>query len=91
MEAFAKGTPVIASKMGAMAEIVDDGRTGLHFNTGDPVDLAAKVRQILAERTVLVQMRQAARQAFDRNFTADSNHKTLMAIYEKALSARRQT
>jgi glycosyltransferase involved in cell wall biosynthesis len=33
MEAFAKGTPVIVSKLGAM---VDDGRTGLHFKPGDP-------------------------------------------------------
>jgi hypothetical protein len=26
-----------------MAEIVDDGRTGLHFKPGDAADLAAKV------------------------------------------------
>ena len=32
-EAFAKGTPVIASNLGAMAELVDDGRTGRLFRT----------------------------------------------------------
>ena len=88
IEAFAKGTPVIASKLGAMAEIVDDGRTGLHFRPGDPVDLAAKVQRILAEPLALARMRQAAREEFDRNFTADANYKTLMAIYEQALSSR---
>jgi glycosyltransferase involved in cell wall biosynthesis len=31
IEAFAKGTPAIVSKLGAMPEIVDDGRTALHF------------------------------------------------------------
>src|SRR5690606_19107791 len=31
VEAFACGLPVIASRLGAMAEIVNDGRTGLHF------------------------------------------------------------
>lgn len=85
IEAFAKGTPVIASKLGALAEIIDDGRTGLHFKAGDSADLAAKVRQILAEPLELVRMRQAARQEFDQNFTADSNYKILMAIYERAL------
>jgi glycosyltransferase involved in cell wall biosynthesis len=90
VEAFAKGTPVIASQLGAMAEIVDDGRTGLHFRPGDSVDLAAKVRRLLADPRRLVGMRQAARQEFRQNFTADSNHKILMAIYERALNGRPQ-
>jgi glycosyltransferase involved in cell wall biosynthesis len=91
IEAFAKGTPVIASKLGGMAEIVDDGRTGLHFKPGDPADLAMKVRSILADPLKLAGLRQAARQRFDQYFTADANHKSLMAIYEKALSGRPQT
>jgi glycosyltransferase involved in cell wall biosynthesis len=91
IEAFAKGTPVIASKLGGMAEIVDDGRTGLHFKPGDPADLAMKVRSILADPLKLARLRQAARQRFDQCFTADVNHKSLMAIYKKALSGRPQT
>jgi glycosyltransferase involved in cell wall biosynthesis len=43
-EAFACGVPVIASRIGVMAEIVQEGRTGLHFTPGDPEDLADKVR-----------------------------------------------
>ena len=31
VESFACGTMVVCSKLGAMEEIVDDGRTGLHF------------------------------------------------------------
>jgi glycosyltransferase involved in cell wall biosynthesis len=89
MEAFAKGTPAIVSKLGAMAEIVDHGRTGLHFKPGDPEDLAGKVRSMLADPMRLTRMRLAARQTFDQHFTADANHKTLMAIYEQALSRRR--
>jgi glycosyltransferase involved in cell wall biosynthesis len=88
IEAFARGTPVIASRLGAMAEIVDDGCTGLHFKPGDPEDLAAKVRDILADPLRLTGMRQAARQTFDQNFTADANHKVLMAIYERAMGRR---
>jgi hypothetical protein len=33
---------MIASKLGAMAEIIDDGRTGLHFKPGDHADLVSK-------------------------------------------------
>lgn len=39
VEAFACGTPVIASRLGAMAEIVEDGVTGLLFTPGDAEDL----------------------------------------------------
>ena len=43
IEAFAKGTPVIASRLGAMAEVVEDGRNGVQLTPGEPEDLAAKV------------------------------------------------
>lgn len=88
VEAYAKGTPVIASRRGAMAELVHDGRTGLHFEPGDPVDLAEKARRILADPPDLKRMRQAARREFAQNFTAESNHETLKRIYERALIGR---
>ena len=88
IEAFARGTPVIVSGLGAMAVIVDDGRTGLHFKPGDPEDLARKVRSILADPLKLTRMRQAARQTFEQNFTAEANHKILMGIYERAMGGR---
>jgi len=43
VEAFAHGLPVICSRLGGMAEIVEDGVTGLHFEAGNPDDLAKKV------------------------------------------------
>lgn len=83
IEAFAKGTPAIVSKFGSMAELVEDGRNGLHFEPGDARDLAGKVRQLISDPAKLVQMRQAARKAFEQRFTADSNYHALMAIYER--------
>jgi glycosyltransferase involved in cell wall biosynthesis len=85
IEAFAKGTPVIASKLGAMGEIVDHGRTGLHFRAGDAADLAEKVKRILADPIRLARTRLAAREEFLLNFTARPNYEALMAIYEKAV------
>jgi glycosyltransferase involved in cell wall biosynthesis len=84
-EAFAKGTPVIASRLGAMAEIVDDGRTGLLFNPGDAQDLAARVQQISQDKSRLAHLRLAARKEFAEKFTAASNYRRLMMIYQRAL------
>ena len=88
IEAFAKGTPVICSNIGAMAELVEDGTTGLHFNNGDAADLAASVRRMGADKAQLNRMRRAARNEFERKFTAAANHKYLVDIYTKVLSVR---
>jgi glycosyltransferase involved in cell wall biosynthesis len=84
IEAFAKGTPLLASNLGAMANLVDNGRTGLHFEPGDAADMAAKARRLLAAPYELVPMRQAARQEYEEKYTAEPNHQALMAIYERA-------
>jgi glycosyltransferase involved in cell wall biosynthesis len=86
-EAFAKGTPVIASNLGAMARVVEHGRTGLLFEPGVSNDLAAQVRRLLGDSRELQRMRQAARQEYEANYTAESNYRTLMSIYERAQAA----
>ena len=48
VEAFACGLPVIASRIGALADIVRDGETGLLFEPGNPRDLADKMAWALA-------------------------------------------
>jgi glycosyltransferase involved in cell wall biosynthesis len=85
VEAFSKGTPVIVSRLGAMAELVEDGRTGLHFEPTSPEDLAAKVCRIMADPLKRAQMRKAARNEFELKYTAEINHQALTAIYEAAL------
>ncbi|MEB3219548.1 MAG: glycosyltransferase family 4 protein [Nostocales cyanobacterium 94392] len=83
IEAFAKGTPVIAANIGAIAELVDSGRTGLHFRPGDALDLADKVKWILVNPEKLAQMRKQARLEFEAKYTADRNYQQLMEIYQK--------
>lgn len=86
IEAYAKGTPVIASNLGAMAELVDHGFTGMHFQPGDPGDLASKVNEMLSDDVRLSAMRRAARGEYERKYTAESNYQQLLAIYERALA-----
>jgi glycosyltransferase involved in cell wall biosynthesis len=85
IEAFAKGTPVITSRLGAMAELVEDERTGWLFEPGNADDLAAKVRRLFAHAQERARMRQAARAEFEGKYTAEPNYHTLLTIYEQAL------
>lgn len=85
VEAFAKGTPVIASKIGAIAELVDSGNTGLHFEPGNASDLARKINDFWhLSPNRISQMRQAARSQFEQKFTPEQNYSYLMNIYKTA-------
>ncbi|MEK3646555.1 glycosyltransferase family 4 protein [Aeribacillus sp. FSL M8-0235] len=86
VEAFAKGTPVIASNIGAISEIVRDGVTGLYFKPGDSEDLVEKVKIFLSDPHRINKMREFARKEYEEKYTADRNYEMLMEIYEKAIS-----
>ncbi len=83
-EAYACGLPVIASRLGAMAEIVEDGRTGLLFEPGDPDDLLRKVRWAWEHPAELASMGAAARCAYESKYTGEQNHRQMMEIYDRA-------
>jgi glycosyltransferase involved in cell wall biosynthesis len=85
IESLAVGTPVIASKLGSMTELISDGRTGTHFIAGDACDLAAAAQRMLENPAKLQQMRVAARAEFEAKYTAEHNYGMLMDIYQAAL------
>jgi glycosyltransferase involved in cell wall biosynthesis len=85
-EAFACGVPVIASDIGAMKEIVQNGKTGLHFRAGDANDLAEKVEYAWTRREEMQQFGKQARVEFENKYTAEMNYRRLMEIYGSALS-----
>jgi glycosyltransferase involved in cell wall biosynthesis len=84
IEAFSCGVPVLASRTGVMAEVVENRRTGLHFTPGDPHDLAAQVEWALENPIELARMRRNARSEFEAKYTAEKNYCRLMEIYELA-------
>ena len=84
-EAFACGKPVVASRLGAMASIIEDGKTGLLFEPGNSEDLAAKVKWLIEHEDAAVQMGKAARAEFEAKYTADRNYEMLMDIYKMAV------
>jgi glycosyltransferase involved in cell wall biosynthesis len=88
IEAFAKGTPVIASNLGNMSSMIESGRTGFHFSPGDPNDLAALVEYALTHPEKLRKMRFEARSEFEAKYTAQQNYHKLMDIYKLAIASK---
>lgn len=87
VESFACGIPVICSSLGAMAELVDNGRTGLHFRAGDSEELAEKIDRAWRDPILVRNLGMEARNEFERKYTAEKNYPILMDIYERAMKA----
>ncbi len=86
-EAFAVGTPVVASGHGAVADVVGrDGRLGSLFTPGDPAALAAAVLNMLAKPPAeQAALRRNVRAEFVDKYTGDRNHDRLMEVYRAAM------
>jgi glycosyltransferase involved in cell wall biosynthesis len=85
VESFASAVPVIASRLGSMAEIVQDGVTGLHFEAGNSADLAAKVDWAWNHPEEMARIGNAARVEYEAKYTPSKNYEILIEIYQKAL------
>jgi glycosyltransferase involved in cell wall biosynthesis len=89
-EAFACGLPAVVSSLGAMAEIVENGRTGLHFRPGDPEDLVAKVEWAWGHTREMTVMGREARRQYEQKYTAERNYQRLMEVYQMAIDSHSQ-
>ncbi|WP_129779392.1 glycosyltransferase [Peristeroidobacter soli] len=84
VEAFACGTPVVASRLGSLAEIVREGINGRLFTAGDPQALSTAVRAMFDAPDALKQMRKNAREEFEARYSAEASFQALVQIYQRA-------
>ncbi|MBI4756208.1 MAG: glycosyltransferase [Betaproteobacteria bacterium] len=87
VEAYACGLPVIASRSGALEELVDHGRTGLLFSPGSAEELAGVLAWARDNPHALREMGRNARAEYERKYTCENNYLRLMAIYQDAIVA----
>lgn len=71
LEAMSLGRPVVASNVGGIPELVQDGVTGLLVPPGNPTSLAAAIETLLSDPDRRQRMGEAGRAAFERRLTLD--------------------
>lgn len=86
LDAAACGTPVLLSDSGSLREWVSDFQAGSLFCSGNPGQLADKVRSLISSAAELNAARIKIRQTYEEQYTADGNYNQLKQIYEMALS-----
>lgn len=85
IEAFACGTPVVASDLHSLNELVSEGVNGARFQTGSAESLAACTRRLFDNPDNLSRLRRAARASYEQSFTADKNYPQLLSVYNRVL------
>jgi len=86
-EAMGHGLPVIASRIGGLPEVVEDGRTGLLFEPGNDVELAEKVDALWHDPARCREMGEAGRQKVEREYNPEVFFSRLMNAYGRAIRA----
>jgi glycosyltransferase involved in cell wall biosynthesis len=86
VEAFANGLPVVASRLGALEELVHHGFTGLLVDAGSAHDLARHLAWAESFPDKMRAMGARAREKYEEEYTPERNYSRLQAIYADAIA-----
>jgi glycosyltransferase involved in cell wall biosynthesis len=86
-EAMSYGLPVIASGIGSLAELVENGINGFLFEPGNGIDLAKKIRTLWNSPELCQQMGEAGRKKALLEYTEDIYYKRLIKVYQRAIDS----
>jgi glycosyltransferase involved in cell wall biosynthesis len=82
LEAMASGTPVVASRIGGLAEVVADGETGFLVEPGDVAALADRLALLLSDRRLAARLGANARDLVVARFTWRACAERCLAAYQ---------
>ncbi len=81
IEAMRAGLPVIASNVGGITELVDDGVSGLVVSAGNIPEASDALRSLITDPALRQSMSEASKQKFSQHFTADLMLSKTLACY----------
>jgi len=88
MEAMAAGRPIVASRLGALEEIIVEGETGLLVAPGSSEELAAAIEKVLRNPSLAAKMGEAGNLRVRQNFTLEQMLERTAALYDALVSQR---
>jgi len=84
-EAMAYGLPVVASEIGGLPEVVEDGSTGLLCQPGNVEELSSRMRLLWEDADLCARLGQEGRRKAGREYGEDIHYVRLMGAYERAI------
>ncbi|MEM1510616.1 MAG: glycosyltransferase family 4 protein [Thermofilaceae archaeon] len=91
LEAYACCTPVIASSVGGLSDLVVNGETGLLFEAENSEELAKNIYCLLNDSSKAAEMGLKGRKFVEENFRIDTVIKKLEHVYEEIVESRKRS
>lgn len=85
MQAMACGIPVVTTPVGAILELVEDGKSGLIVPAEDPGALAAAIARLLGDQGIATRISVAGRRHVEENYTAKGMLDAMEAVLRECL------
>lgn len=86
VESYSMGVPVIGARIGGIPEIIEEGKTGFLFESGDVESLDKVIRGVANIDAIdYGKMKNAAYQFYRSNFSSEGYYKNLMLFYNEVI------
>ena len=91
LESYAEARAVVASDLGSRPELVDAGKTGLLYRTGDVEQLAAAIGFLSSRPDLAEKMGREGQEQVRQRHTPEAHYATLVGLYERLVEGRRRS
>ena len=84
LEAMSLATPILASRVGGLAEVPQDQRTALLFEVGDVPGIVAAVQKLVGSANTAKRLAEAARREQNSRYTLATMSEAYLGVYARA-------
>ncbi len=88
LESYAHGRAVVASDLGSRRELIQEGKTGLLYRTGDVPQLVAALAFLSSRPKLASEMGRAGRDLLQRDYTPEAHYAALINLYERLTNGK---
>jgi glycosyltransferase involved in cell wall biosynthesis len=89
VESLSLGTPVLASRIGGLAEMVSHGANGWTFSCGDTRDLHGAMLRVLSDGPPTKEFSERCRSFYQDRYSGPVVYRSLMSVYEPLVNRTR--
>jgi len=86
LEYYAAFKPVVASRIGGLPYIIEEGKTGYLYEAGNAADMAATIRKMIADPARAAEMGARGRKLVETRYGPEESYNNLMQILEQVIA-----
>jgi glycosyltransferase involved in cell wall biosynthesis len=91
LESYSQARAVIATDLGSRRELVNAGKTGLLYKTGDVEKLASAIHFLSSQPELADKMGRAGQEQVRQNYTPEAHYERLLSLYERLASGKKRS